>query len=431
MRSEKFGKLYIKKRTIPQWLTLFIFVMPFLLSFFLDLLSLPGFLKYTIDIAWVSVCAVMFLRKQIFIEKKISSFALAFLIGFLYVLTVYIFNFQSPLYFLWGLRNNFRFFIAFIAFALFLNEDDIKTCFKFLEIMFWVNAFVVLVQFFILGYEQDYLGGIFGVGRGCNAYSIIFFSAIVGKSVLGFMNGDEKTVMCILKSGVSLIISAMAEIKFFFIIFVLILIMATVFTKFSWRKFVLLLVMAVLMLFAGSALTIIFGESERLTLEHIFELMTATNYSSSQDLGRFTAIPTISKTFLTDFKSKLFGMGLGNCDTSQFEIFNTSFFKTYEYLHYNWFSSAFLFLETGYVGLTMYLSFFVMCFVNSLRLMKRKTADTLHCQIAMIISVICIALTWYNSSLRTEAAYIAFFALALPLISKKQSQKNKISGGQK
>jgi len=422
MRTKEFGKLYIKKRTVPEWLTLFIFVMPFLLSFFLDFLQLPGFLKHTIDLAWIGVFAFMFIRKQAYIDKKIVGITIAIVAFFVYTIAVYIFNFQSPLFYLWGLRNNFRFYIAFIAFAVFLTNDDIETCFRFLDIMFWINAAVVVIQFFVLGYEQDYLGGIFGVDRGCNAYSIIFFSIVVGKSILCFMDGKENVVNCILKSGASLIIAAMAEIKFYFLIFVLILAMSMFFTKLSWRKFAILIVMAVLILFAGSALTIIFDESDRLTFEHIVELMTATNYSSAEDLGRFTAVPTISKTIFTDWWGRLFGMGLGNCDTSSFAIFNTPFYQTYEYLHYNWFSSAFLFLETGYVGLTAYFSFFVFCFFNSLRLMRKNMSDRLHCQIAMIIAIICIALTVYNSSLRTEAGYMAFFALALPLISKKSAE---------
>ncbi len=419
MRTKEFGKLYIRKRTVPEWLTMFIFVMPFLLSFFLELLQLPSFLKYTIDVAWVGVLAAVFIRRKTHFSKKTVGITIAMLAFLVYTFIVYLFNFQSPIFYLWGVRNNFRFYVAFLAFAAFFTEDDIKTTFKFLDMIFWINAIVMSLQFFLLGHEQDYLGGIFGVERGCNAYSIIFFSVVIGKSVLSFMNGEEKPLPCILKCGTSLVLAAMAEIKFYFLIFVLILSMSMFFTKLSWRKFAILIVMAVLISFAGSALTIIFDESDKLTFDHIIELMTATNYSSAEDLGRFTAIPTISETILTDWPSRLFGLGLGNCDTSSF--FSTPFYDTYEYLHYNWFSSAFLFLETGFVGLTAYLGFYVFCFIYSLRQLRLNLSDRLHCQIAMIIAVICIALTFYNSSLRTEAGYLAFFALALPFISKKTS----------
>ena len=92
-------------------------------------------------------------------------------------------------------------------------------------------------------------------------------------------------------------------------------------------------------------------------------------------------------------------------------------------MNYNWFSSAFLFLETGYIGLIAYLSFFVICFICAVRQLK-KGANELFCRISMIISIICIIMVFYNSSLRTETAYMVFFALALPFVDASQMADN-------
>ena len=123
---------------------------------------------------------------------------------------------------MWGLRNNFRFYIAFFAFILFFDQEDANFFINLFDKIFWLNAAVSLVQF-AMGYRQDYLGGLFGVEKGCNAYSIIFFSIIIGKSLLCFMEQKESALLCFSKCGAALIISAMAELKFYFIIFVLIL----------------------------------------------------------------------------------------------------------------------------------------------------------------------------------------------------------------
>ena len=74
------------------------------------------------------------------------------------------------------------------------------------------------------------------------------------------------------------------------------------------------------------------------------------------------------------------------------------------------------FFETGIIGLIAYLSFFVMCFILARRQIK-KGANELLGRIGMIMSAVCFILVFYNSSLRTEIAYMAFFSLSLPFIS--------------
>ncbi|MBR5272378.1 MAG: hypothetical protein IKU25_03165 [Clostridia bacterium] len=417
MESYNSGKLYIRKRTLPEWFTVYIFIMPFLLSMFMEFLGVPSFIKYTVDAAWVGIFLILFARKRILLEKKVTPFVVFAGIFLLYVTVVYLFNYQSVFYFLWGVRNNFRFYIAFFAFAIFFEEDDIKSCFKIVDVLFWVNALVSLFQFFAMGYRQDYLGGIFGVGRGCNAYSIVLFVLVVARSVLSYMNGVEKPLLCFLKCATTLLIAAMAELKFYFVIFVLILILSGAFTKFSWRKILIFFIMAIMIMLAGSILTVIFGEGEALTLTRIWELATATSYASTEDMGRFTAIPTVSNRFLLDFPSRMFGKGIGNCDTSAFAICNTPFFEAYSDLRYNWFSSAFLYLEMGVLGLVFNLAFYVITFIFARVCYKRGTSNPLFCQIAMIFAIISIILTFYNASMRKEVAYIAYFAMALPLIA--------------
>ncbi len=416
--------LKVKKRIIPAWLTSYLFIFPFILSFLLEFAGLPSIIKYTADLVWVILFAVLFVRKYFYVPRNIMPYIIFIVIFIVYTGIVYIFNFQSIFYYLWGLRNNFRFYVAFLAFAVFFDEEDASTCLNIADILFWINVPITFIQFFIWGYQQDNLGGIFGVERGCNAYLSIFFAIIISKSLLLFMDGKEKTLSCFLKCAFSLIIAAMAELKFFFIIFVLILIMASFMTKFSWKKVFILILLGAIIMFSGQILTIIFGENEQLTMERIMELITSSSYATTEDLGRITAIPTISKSILTDTVSQLFGMGLGNCDTSAFAICNTPFYQAYEHLHYSWFSSAFLFLETGYIGLLLNLSFFVICFVYSWRLRKNGKGNVLFFQLTMIVSVLCVLLTFYNSALRKETAYIAFFALSLAAIAAKSANQN-------
>lgn len=425
MTQIRIGKLNIQKQPFLKYLAYFIFVMPFLMSFLTDIIGIPSFIKYTIDAVWLMSIALLFLRRKVLLDKNIIPFMIFIFAFFCYTLFIYALNFQSPFYFLWGFRNNFRFYFAFLVFCMVFVNEDIEFCFKFLDVLFWINVVVTIFQFFVLGFQQDYLGGIFGVEKGCNGYSIAFFSIILSKSILQFMSKKESAISCFSKCIVVIIIAALAELKFFFVIFAAILFLSTLFTSFSWRKFILILLSAFLVSTATSILTELFGAGNELTMDSIISYITKTNYSSENDLSRFTAISTLSDRIMKNNFERLFGLGLGNCDTSAFAICNTPFFETYSYLHYHWFSSALLFLETGYVGLAIYFIFFVMCFVFAFNRRKREGYDTLYCQMAMIMSVICLALTFYNGSLRFEVAYMVYFVLALPLINSKTLLSNE------
>ncbi len=417
MGNKKLTNIYIRKRTVPEWFTSYLAVFPLFISFLIDFISLPSFIKYTADVVWILVLVIMlFLKRNVIFEKKVTPFII-YITGFFVLVSItYLFRFQSIAYFLWGIRNNFRFYVSFLAYSMFLDSFEVDGILKFFDYMFWINAVISFFQFFVLGYNQDYLGGVFGVDRGCNANSLVFFSIVISKSILSFINGKEKAWLCFLKCGVSLIIAAMAELKFYFIIFVIILVLAAIVTRFSVRKLILILSASFLFMLASTFMTAVFGEGSSLSLDRIWELMTATSYATSKDLGRFTAIPTISQAFFDDINEKLFGLGIGNCDTSTFPVCNTPFYQTYYYLHYTWFSSAFLFLETGYIGLTMYLAFFVLCFFYARKQLKSVNVNSMYCQISMIISVVCVILTFYNSSLRMEVSYLLYFALSLPFI---------------
>lgn len=424
--NNKNAVLILQKRTVPEIFTYVIFIMPFFLSFLQEFIGFPSFVKYVIDACWLGALISLFMVRRVYIKKDITPLLSIIIAFFLIALIVYFFNFQSPFYFLWGLRNNLRFYIAFLAFTVFFEESDIKTCMKFLDVFFWINAVVCFFQFLVLGYKQDFLGGLFGTETGCNAYLIVFFAIIATKSILNYFNDNESAISCFTKCGVILLISVMAELKFFFVMFMIILIVASVITKFSWKKVFLYAISFFFIMVASVLIVEFFGENRALDMENIIDLVFATNYSSARDLGRFTAIPTISNRFLIEPLEKLFGFGLGNCDTSAFAICNTPFYRSYSYLNYNWFSSAFLFLETGFVGLSLYLIFFVVIFILSYKKSKKVNSNKSFCQLGMIMSIVCFILTFYNSSLRMETGYIAFFILALPfVITEKEKQEER------
>lgn len=393
-------------------------VYPLFLALLQEGMGLPGVVKYVADIAWIAVAAIMLLSNKVRIRRAIFPFVVTVGILALYTFLVYIFRYQSILYYLWGFRNYFRFYVAFFCFAVQFSEEDGLWGLQFLDKLFYINALVCILQF-LAGNHQDNIGGIFGTVKGCNGYLLVYLTITTSKTLLCYMGGTEAAFPCYVKCIVALIISAVSELKYFFLLFAVILVLSAFLTSFSVKKVMLLLGCAVLISAAAAVLGTIYTYFDGfLSWDSMRSALLQGNYSSSTDIGRTNAISFISKRFLKTFPEQLFGMGLGNCETSSIALFNTAFSDQYVDLHYSIFSYAFMFLENGYIGLTLYVLFFLLCFVNARKQLKNNHGNPLLCQIAMIVSVICLMLLVYNSSLRTEAGYMAFFVLALPYMQR-------------
>ncbi len=403
---------------------LFIFFFPAAQAFLTELLPIPDAIKFLCDGFLVLLLLKLFSQRF----TKIDNYSMPFvvIVGLFFFITLvgYLFNYQSVFYYLWGLRNNIRMFIAFFAFAYLADWEDAKGWIKALDVLFVINFAVVILQYFS-GYGQDYIGGIFGTSKGCNGSLLIFLCIVFAKTILSFMRGEEKMSKCIFVSVASLLVSTLSELKMFFILFILILFMASFMTAHSIKKTLFFAFGAVLVVLFGTLLTVLYKDfTDFLSFDSLIKALTDTGYATDEDIGRFTALPVISQRFLPGFFRKLFGLGLGNCDSSSLSMFNTPFFESHQTVHYSYFSYAFLFLETGFVGLALYASFFVASFFVSRKLKKLEMADEFACQMSIILSVISLILLVYNSSLRMEIGFMLFFVLALPIISANEQRES-------
>lgn len=399
-------------------MTYVLLVYPVFLATLQELLNLPSIVKYVADMAWITITLLFLLRGKVYIRRVLIPFAIVVGVFSLYTFTVYLFRYQSILYYLWGCRNYLRFFVAFFAFATWFSEENGLWGLVFFDKLFYINASICLVQF-LVGNHQDNIGGLFGAVKGCNGYLIVYLAITVCKTLIGYMDGMEPAIPCFAKCIIALLISAFAELKFFFIVFVVILVMSAFLTSFSMKKVLVLLGGTILISVGATVLSTLYTYFDGfLSFDSLLTALLQDNYASSEDIGRINAIPFISNHFLRTVPDQLVGMGLGNCETSSIGIFNTAFSDRYVDLHYSIFSYAFMFLENGYIGLTLYVLFFVMCFVKARRLMKNGKGNRMLCQIGITMSVICLILLVYNSSLRTEAGYMAFFTLALPYMQR-------------
>lgn len=420
-------KIKFRRKSQAEWLVLFVWVMPFAFFLLMNILRLPSLVKYTVDIGWIALLISM-IRSRINLPN-IQAKTLGIIAGVFFFMTLigFLLNYQSLLYYFWGLRNNARFFVFFFACICFLSGQSIEAYLRFFDGLFWLNLPAVLYQYFVLGKTQDYLGGIFGIEKGCNGYMNIFLVIIVTKSILYYMYQKENLTQCLVKVAVALMIAVLSELRIFFLEFVIIVILATVITKFSYRKLWVLIGAMVGVLVAVQMFTALFPEfSGWFSLESIWKTASSkSGYTGRNDLNRMTAVSIVLNRFLPSGLDKLFGLGLGNCDYASFDFLITPFYRAYKNLNYSWFSTAFLVLETGVAGLSLYIAFFVAIYFFANKRKKIAQGNLIYCQLAQIMAVLSVSIIIYNSSMRTEAAYMMYFILSLPFIRNEKAQESQ------
>ena len=418
-------ELVYRRKTKTEWLTLYVFSLPFLFFLLMGILGFPELVKYTIDIAWVCLLFCMLNRRDLYLDRHTGR--LAAIIGIFFAISCvgFLSHYQSVWYYLWGIRNNARFFVFFFACIFFLNRKSVEYYVKSLDVIFWINIPLTLFQFFALGKSQDYLGGVFGYGKGCNGYTNILLMIVVARAVLNWLNKKESGGSCLAKCAAALLVAVLAELKVFFLEFMLIVILAMYLTKRSFRKLWLTMGVAAGILCGAQLIQVLFPDfSDWFTLEKIWRNVTAAKgYTGTGDMNRLTAVSIALSRFLQSGWDKIFGLGLGNCDYASFEFLTTPFYQKYGALNYTFFSSAYLVLETGIVGLGLYVFFFVFVYKEVRTIWKKDAKKTEYCQLAMIMSVMCLFLILYNSSLRTEAGFMMYFVLALPFLKGRQEEQ--------
>lgn len=415
------GRLLMRKRTLIHWFVFIVSLWSFLMNITFILPNPLGYIKYFPE-AVILLLLLMNLRSCCFIIQRKVLLPIC-IVGalFLCTLILYLFRYQSIAYYLWGFRNNFRFYIAFFAFVFLLDENDVKTWFKLLDVLFWVNLLLTLFQFFFLGVRRDDLGGIFGIRGATNGYTIMLLCIALARSFLMSFQKNEKFILCILKSIASLTIAVLAELKAFFFLFIFVLIIAAMITRFSWRKCVVFIFGGVLLTIGVTKLTELYGFDGFFSWESLWDYATKKNYSSTNDINRLSAISVLSHKLELTPLDQIFGLGLGNCDTSSFAVCNTPFYRRYEYLHYTWLSVAMVFLEMGYLGLVLYIGFFVVCGWYAFKMYRMGIGNKINNQMAFLMAIVSLILMFYNSSLRMESGYMIYFILALPFMRGESS----------
>lgn len=415
----------------PQTIIFIILYIVLFEGILINSLHVPGAIIYIADflLIFLIVYSIIKGRKLEKEEKFIRNFVVIYI---LITMFFYLLNYQNILYFLGGFRNVFRFFFFFFLCTLYLKQTDLVTFLEKLNILFYINAIIMIIQYFVFGLNQDYLGGIFGTHQGCNGPLNIFFVVIVSYSVLAYINKKESLHILIVRCGLALGLAGLAELKYFYIEFLIIVIFAFLTTGVTLRKVGLIIFSIVGLVIGISIIDKLFGMGYVFNIDFIIRDSTTGGYTSTGDLNRGAFIEAIENGFLHTTAEKLFGLGLGNCELETIFANATPFYLRYRQLHYDWFASMHTFLEQGWCGLLFYVAFFLMIVVFTFQINKKYKLDSLYIKLTYLYALLFFLVFFYNQTLRQDIAYLIAFCLAISFVLRKDCSKAMlISNGMK
>lgn len=319
---------------------------------------------------------------------------------------------------IYGIYKYFRGFLFFYCTLAFSDKKSIGKTISMIKIVFILNLFLTFFQFFILGINQDLLGGIFGMVVGVNQYTNLFFVIISVFCIEKILNHDSEKKelhLIYIVCGIMLMVSALAEIKYFFAEFI-ILFLIGYFLLPKNRKSVLAIFMIVLCVLGCYKILIQnFPEFSNLVTQLKIGGFTKLadlqrHYSTDYDIGRAVIFSYSNRYLLPKSINQIFGMGIGNVTSSN--IVNNSFWIKNQDTHYDQFYTAYLYNEQGIVGFVLYCLIYIELLVLGIRALMN--INTKKYGVMLILLVVgCVMIFAYNMAIYSQLTFIIYWALAI------------------
>lgn len=417
--------MVIKQKHLIEFQVYYLMIVELLIDF----LHFPDLIRYVLDVNAIVIGLLALNKIKIIVSDKVfknlSRYIFVYIFG---VIAVSLIRLTPVGRVAWAARNNFIYFVFFFCCAYTLTSKDFGRIMKNCIRLSFFNALCIAYEYLILGKMGDLAGGMFGIKHGCNGLLNVYLFVITAYTVVMFAKKKASLYALLWVVLSSLVIAAIAELKFFYIEFLIIVVAYFVLSRASVNNaFLLLGVVAVFFV----AIQII-GSIRPDIVEFFSEIDNVTSYSKSTYgntiINRGTAFSQIHKMFFgNDVKNNLIGFGFGYCEESKrFAWANSPFADRYGTMGYRNLSTAMLLLETGYIGLIGFVAIFVFMFIVA---QKNKNNENAHYLIfSQIITILLIMNLWYNSQIRNPAAFFSFFALSAMIIpfrdkAREESQK--------
>lgn len=400
--------------------TKFLILYCVVMNIFVTIFGVPSFIYYLCDVINILLLYWVIKRFDQLISRPVTKwFAGLSVLLFVYGCLNQIVNVVPIQLVFWGDRNFYRYYILFLAVLLYLTVNDIP---KIMNVFYWlqiVNFVYGLYKFLVLGLQEDaFGGGIFPNGGGMNLFCLLLSLYYAN----AYMNKTDSFFRMFAMIFSSFILAVLAEEKMLLIGELLILSLSLIINnRLTIRKIVILVVGLVAVILGMQVMKRIIPTTYELML-NITELTdyATVSFDTGYRIPRIGAFRVIDSLFLHTNLQKWIGLGLGNCDTSNFSFLQSDFYRQYGDYNYRWFTHQWTYLEMGRIGFFLYVLFFIIIIIISFLYLKKATGvHKVFIQTSLIYSIITILFIWHSSATRLDTAYYIYFGLAMGLVSIK------------
>lgn len=318
--------------------------------------------------------------------------------------------------FIWEVRTLFRFPLFLVLCIAFLSPKDIFTLKDKADKLFYINFITSLIQYYIFNINGDYLGGVFGIQQGCNAASLFFLTIYITFIIEDYIKYRKNTQTTILKLILCFWIILYAEIKIMLITIIVIVIILTILHKKNKRTIIITSFTTICIFIFIALYAIIYQNNEMFTSKGMKDYTLNAYVTDDFKIGRSNAFETINRLFIDNqHHNRLLGLGMGYTSNSEKFALN-GFHKKWGDTQYTNFLHSALYIENGYIGLTLYLLFWIsFTYILYKRIKKSPRINSYY--ISAFVIAICTILTIpYNSGLKLPSAYFIYFILAIPFV---------------
>lgn len=386
----------------------------------IDVFKFPSAIKYLTDILTLLIFLLSFKRINRTIPKLKMNILLG-IIGIYFIYSIFSITIGMSGLFLsfWGMRNIFRFYLFYLSCIATLDNDDFKKAIINLKKVYVLNFLLVLVQYFIFHYKMDYLGGIFGITKGCNGSLNLFIIIMLCIVFVEYLNNKSNITNLGLYIVSSFIIAGLAELKVIYFEIVVMAIVLLFIKKPSFRTLLIGVGLFGGMVIGLKVMENIFPDAYKVIADwRNIDIYLSSSWFGQIEITRMTAFDIITNKFFDNkFYIILIGLGLGSCEETSFKI--SQFAQNYGYMNYKRYSFAMKYLETGAIGLLLFVMIFLIILIFALK-NRKKNNKSIYAQTIILLIPFVFLNIWYNESCTLEIAYLLYFILSVVGIERKE-----------
>lgn len=273
---------YVSKRIYIQFMLLFLLNM----NWIIDVLNIPEVTKNTIHILdlILIIWEIMDHRKTSFHRgnKWIILWLFLYSIGVLIGWTI---NGYSIVLSFWAFTKTYFLFLFFVCCVATLNIKNIDKVLKILCKLQTLNFILCLFQMIVLNVYGDWLGGIFGIRQGANAYTNIYFIIICTYSIIKYLHKEENVQHLLWIIGSSCILAGFTELTAFFVELAIILIVTIIISKSVTKKIIVFTGSIVLLLIGFYVLATYFPTR----FNYIYNIRSIITYLGGKENSTYTS----------------------------------------------------------------------------------------------------------------------------------------------